>query len=678
MHRALRPATARLHIVVVTFNSEEVIGDCLQSLADETRALDAEVVVVDNGSADSTCAVVASARPHVRILRSSGNLGYAGALNLALQEIPGNCAVVVSNADIRICPGTLTALLTASTSPSVGMVVPRIVDGAGKTQASLRRTPTAARAWSDALLGGSLGRGEVIAVDARYGTAHDCDWATGAFALITPAGRRAVPYWDESYFLYSEETEAMLRMGRMGLRIRYEPRAIVCHTGGQMEVDPRLWRLQVRNRIAWFRRHHGPARSMLFQSALVTNEAIRAPRNRVHRAGLMAALAPGRVPHPGPAGVVCFAAVDWWYHNRAHSDLALARRIARRRPVLIVNSLGLRVPRPGRSSQALRRIGRKVASLSHLLHRLDGESTLLAVLTTTAIPGVERLRGLSAALVAAQVRAAAAWYLMGTPHLLITIPTAVDVIDRLPHARVVVNRSDLHSAFPEVDTALIESMESELLRRADVVLYVSHALMERDRVGAKGVFLDHGVDLELFTADEAEEPEDIRTIPRPRIGFFGGLDDYVVDLDLIARLAKETADASVVLIGDATCSLDSLTSAPNVHLLGRRDHAAIPAYGRAFDVAIMPWLDNDWIRNCNPIKLKEYLALDLPVVSTPYPELTPYLDLVRVGASADEFIARVQETLREPSRLRGAGPTRVASDDWQVKADLVLALMEQC
>ena len=71
-------------------------------------------------------------------------------------------------------------------------------------------------------------------------------------------------------------------------------------------------------------------------------------------------------------------------------------------------------------------------------------------------------------------------------------------------------------------------------------------------------FLDHGVDIELFRRRTAPEPPDQRSIPHPRLGFFGGIDDYVVDLDLLEYLARSMPDATSVLIGDATCSMDSI------------------------------------------------------------------------------------------------------------------------
>jgi glycosyltransferase involved in cell wall biosynthesis len=135
---------------------------------------------------------------------------------------------------------------------------------------------------------------------------------------------------------------------------------------------------------------------------------------------------------------------------------------------------------------------------------------------------------------------------------------------------------------------------------------------------------------------------------------------------------------SLVLVGDATCSLARLAALPNVHCLGRRPYEEIPRYGAGFDVAIMPWLDNDWIRHCNPVKLKEYLALGLPVVSTQYPDVHRYSDVVDIATDADRFISLVAGAL--DGRATGTPATRraaVAGDGWDVRAAELLAVCDE-
>ncbi len=380
------------------------------------------------------------------------------------------------------------------------------------------------------------------------------------------------------------------------------------------------------------------------------------------------------------SGVVWFAAQDWWYHNQAHSDFQLMKQVACTRPVLVVNSLGLRVPRRGVSTNPVRRILRKLRSMGKLLRAPLPELPNFWVVTPVLLPfyGNSRLARWNAAFIRAQVQFAARRAgIPKRPAIGVTIPTAWPVVQPMDRSALLFNRSDLHSAFPEADGAWVSELEDQLLRHSDAVLYVSHELMHKDAeiVADRSHFLDHGVDLDHFTTEGAIDPE-IAAIPVPRVGFFGGLDDYVVDLNLLVATAQALPDVNLVLIGDATCDMEPLTSLPNVHWLGYQPYQRIPSLGRGFDVALMPWLDNEWIRFANPIKLKEYLALGLPVVSTEYPEVETYREQVRVAKDAAEFPEFVRQTLLDPGDPESRAAF-VREFSWQSRAADLLSLADQ-
>jgi glycosyltransferase involved in cell wall biosynthesis len=364
---------------------------------------------------------------------------------------------------------------------------------------------------------------------------------------------------------------------------------------------------------------------------------------------------------PGaPPPIVCFCGVDWWYHSRAHSDLQLMTRAARTRTVLLVNSLGMRMPRPGRTTRPFRRVLRKLASTLRYLRRPRADLPRFFVMTPVSLPvyAWAPLRRWNAALVRLQIRLVCRALGIRRPAVVVTVPTAWDVTRGLPRARLVYNRSDKHSAFAEADARTIERLERELLARADRVVYASRTLMAEERAltGARAFFLDHGVDLDLFTPQSAVEPPDMATIPHPRLGFFGGLRAELVDLALLEHTAQALPDASLCLVGDAPSRIDGLLRWRNVHWLGPKPHDAIPAYGRAFDVGLMPYRTNEWIRACNPIKLKEYLALGLPVVSTDFPAAREYAPAVAVGATPDEFVQAIRTALASTDAADRAPP----------------------
>ncbi len=379
-----------------------------------------------------------------------------------------------------------------------------------------------------------------------------------------------------------------------------------------------------------------------------------------------------------------FAGMDWWYHSHAHADFQLAMNMARHRRVLLVNSIGMRVPVPGRTNLIGRRVANKLRSVGKLLRQPVPELPDFHVMTPVSVPvsGSDRLRALNAGSVRWQVEGAMRYLGMTEPLAVAVLPTARDVARGMSLRGLVYNRYDKHSTFEDTDQALIRRLEDELLAHADAVTYVSHRLMEEDaqRIGGRAVFLDHGVDLELFQPVEASRwPQDIRAIPGPRLGFFGGIRDFAIDLSLLEQVADQLPDASVVLVGDATCDqvrFRRLLDRPNVHWLGTRPFEAIPAYGSAFDVALMPMVYNDFTAYQNPIKMKEYLALGLPVVSTDFGEARMYEDLITVAATRDEFVAGIRSTLADPGRGRDLRRAAVAGATWEVRAKEMIDVAE--
>ncbi|QFZ18019.1 glycosyltransferase [Saccharothrix syringae] len=675
-----------LAVVVVTYHSADIVEDCLRSVAAALESIpDGRVVVVDNASADNTLEVVARVAPDARVVARASNDGFAAGVNAGFAAAP-DCDVLVLNPDVRLAPDAIALLRAALAMPGTGIAVPRLVGADGAPQPSLRRAPNPLRALGEAVLGGTrAGRrealGELVVDPLRYDTAGTVDWATGAAWLISREAREATGVLEERYFLYSEETEYMLRAGDRGYAVRYEPRARAVHFGGEQSTSPVLWSMATTNRVRMVRERHGRPRAFAMWLVVLLNELLRAPRHAKHRTAARDLLAWRRWPaRPGAGaepGWICFSAQDWWYHNRAHSDFQLMRSMARHRRVLVVNSIGMRMPTRGNSTHVSRRILRKLRSVAKFVRRPLPEFYVMSPLPLPFY-GSPLLRRVNAVLVRAQVRLVATALRMRTPVVMVTIPTAWDVVAPMRRHRLVFNRSDRHSDFPEADRAAIEALEHELLTHADHVVYVSNALMEeeRPRTGARAHFLDHGVDVDHFTARPAHEwPDDIRSVPGPRVGFFGALDDFVVDFDLLERLAAELPEVSLVLIGDATHPMERFDKHPNVHWLGFRPYSLIPAYGSAFDVAIMPWQDNSWIKHSNPIKLKEYLALGLPVVSTDFAELAAYTDRVRAATTHAAFVDAVRLTLAQgaplpPAALRAS----VQPHSWHSKATTLLRL----
>lgn len=303
-------AAPRIAIVIVTYNSAEVLGGCLASLAagcDGVALVD--VAVADNLSADRSVAVTeefAATAPDlpVRVVQLHRNGGYAAGINAAVAtfDLDALDAVLVLNPDIRLRPGSVAALAAALDAPGRAITVPRLVNPDGSLQPSLRRHPSVVRALAESLLGGpraarlGAATAELITEPRTYTHAGPAVWATGAAMLVSARAARALGPWDESLLLYSEETDFALRAAGAGWHLWYTPDAVFEHLAGDAyRTSPVLHALLTVNRVRVHRRHTGPLRSLGFRGAVLLGEALRAVTGRrTARAAVVALAVPSR------------------------------------------------------------------------------------------------------------------------------------------------------------------------------------------------------------------------------------------------------------------------------------------------------------------------------------------------------------------------------------------------
>jgi len=248
------------------------------------------------------------------------------------------------------------------------------------------------------------------------------------------------------------------------------------------------------------------------------------------------------------------------------------------------------------------------------------------------------------------------------------------LLGRFGEERVVYYCVDDHASFSGYDREQVLRDEADLCRRADLVVTTSVALQEaKSPLNPRTVLVTHGVDYEHFSramGDSLAAPDDIRDIPRPWLGFFGLIRDWV-DLDLVAAVARARPAWHVVLIGDSTVDLAPYRPLVNMHFLGRRAYADLPAYCRQFDVGLIPFKVNELTRAVNPIKLREYLAAGLPVVSTPMPEVGLYSRLIEIADTPDTFTAAVERALASPPASRRERSAAMATETWRGKVDFI-------
>lgn len=375
--------------------------------------------------------------------------------------------------------------------------------------------------------------------------------------------------------------------------------------------------------------------------------------------------------------VLCFGDSDWWYHNRGHADMQFMRRFAARWPVLYVNSLGVKMPSAGEGKMFLRRVARKCKSMSRFLR--DGGEGFHVMTPVYAPMNAGFLGRTMRGSLAMQIRTALRLRGMHRPLVWVACPTAAVVLESLPVAGIVHQLSDCYAALNAGWSELSVQREGEVAQSADLIICASGRLMDwaRQRYG-QGEYVDHGVDFDRFDAavQERQTPDELRDVGAPIVGFFGNMDDNTVDRALLEAVICARPAYRFALVGPMAANFESLKALPNVIAVPQQPYERIPHYGAAFDVCLMPWLRNDWIAHCNPVKLKEYLALGKPIVSTPFPELERFADVCYAATGADAFAAAIDRALTEDDDTkRAARRARAASQTWDAKFERVLELL---
>jgi glycosyltransferase involved in cell wall biosynthesis len=366
--------------------------------------------------------------------------------------------------------------------------------------------------------------------------------------------------------------------------------------------------------------------------------------------------------------IICFSH-DWT--GDPLSKTHLMRLLARDNRILWVNSIGYRTPTVSKAD-ASRAIKKLVAATD----RVKEVEPNIFVLSPLAIPayGSPYLRRVNRHLLRYQVRRAMRKLKFKRPINWIFNPPAAVIARTLGEDKLIYHCVDEYTAFSGVSGQIMADFENQLLRTADLSIVTSERLLQsRSKINPHTVLVRHGVDYTHFRKALSAEtivPDTIANLSKPIIGFFGLIADWV-DVDLMAEVAKYFSNGSLVIIGKATTDISVLESLPNVHLLGRRPYEELPAYSKGFDVALMPFRVNELTLNANPLKVREYLAAGLPVVSSPIPEVE-VLGLCRIANGPEETIREIESALVDPGpRLERSDA--ITSESWEARLDEIRA-----
>lgn len=255
----------KLSIIILCWNDRKVIADCLRSIYNETRNIEFEVIVSDNGSTDGSIELIREQYPLVRVLENGANLGFAKGNNAGIAESCGEY-VLILNPDTIMHDGALnTWVAFADRHPEAGAFGCRVLNPDGSFQHPARPFPTIWRSWIAALYLRPLAHlSDVFISDTYTGwnghTERPIDWQSGCCVLFRGNLLNRLGGFDGQFFYHFEEVDLCRRVWDAGFSILYTPEAVITHLGGQsVNRFPLRFALErYRSRYRYFYKHFGP------------------------------------------------------------------------------------------------------------------------------------------------------------------------------------------------------------------------------------------------------------------------------------------------------------------------------------------------------------------------------------------------------------------------------------
>jgi glycosyltransferase involved in cell wall biosynthesis len=221
----------------------------------------------------------------------------------------------------------------------------------------------------------------------------------------------------------------------------------------------------------------------------------------------------------------------------------------------------------------------------------------------------------------------------------------------------------------------IRERESELASKVDLIVGTSNKIVHKwTQAHKSAILVSNGADVHSFKRArnvDLEIPADLRAVPKPRIGYVGFVDGRF-DVHLYENISSLRPDWSFVIVGpvnERNLNLSLLRQRPNVHFLGPRSRAELPGYLKGFDVCTIPYICNTLSESIFPLKLFEYLAAGRPIVTTPLPELLPFVDYIRMAGTPERFREGIELSLSTP--LPPASEAFLNENSWDAKADFL-------
>lgn len=379
---------------------------------------------------------------------------------------------------------------------------------------------------------------------------------------------------------------------------------------------------------------------------------------------------------------IIFSTADWdnpFWTNKQHTAAMLAKQGNR---VLYIESLGLR--QPTIKAQDLCRIFKRLLSFFKGTRKV---SENLWVYSPLVIPlhKYKAIRMLNNFLLISIIRYFK-WKLKLTNHISWTYnPIVLDLMESLKPSKKVYHSVDDLAAAPGLDHDLILREEKRLLAKVDVVFCTSKKIHEHCLKFKENncFYFSNVVEFAHFSKAQSNlaEPQDLRDIPHPRLGFIGALSEYKVDLELLCNIAEKRNDWHWVLVGkigegQPGTRIESLENLENVHFLGPKKYEDLPNYLAHFDVCTIPTPINDYTNSMFPMKYYEFMAAGKPIVARNIDSLSENVKYHYSYKNEIEFILLVETALANGSPNFEAGQNLAKENTWEKRLEKMLKLIK--
>jgi glycosyltransferase involved in cell wall biosynthesis len=363
--------------------------------------------------------------------------------------------------------------------------------------------------------------------------------------------------------------------------------------------------------------------------------------------------------------IVCFGPSDWWAMNPSCTS-HIMQRLAKQNKVLYINPFSSDLLGAAKRGLAKRLI-RKLKSTGKFLKKPQDN---LHVFSPVFLPfqGNRIIDAFNNLLLRFQINMVCSFLKVSRPILWIENIRAAEALEWFDPVIVVYHVSDL---FEEcgytANREILRKREQKVIERSDILICVSKKLYNKKAKQGNNVFyLPHGVDFELFrqAANNGNHSfEKLADVPRPIVGYYGTLTNHN-DIELLSYCAAQLRDVSFVFAGQVTGgNYQKLAEQSNVYFLGKLPYSRIPHLCASFNVCLLPWKMNKWIRFCNPLKSFEYMASGKPIVSVPIDEIVDnYSDIVSVAKTKRDYCNAIAWELNNDTLERSQRRIEVAGN----------------